>query len=70
MLSRWFVVVAYPQKYPSETPLEEIQFSSAHGYQLQIASGLEMEACVHFFQLWDSNWHRHKQALCMLSQSL
>lgn len=34
--------------FPSETPLEKINFSFASGYQLEIASGLGMEAYIHF----------------------
>jgi hypothetical protein len=34
--------------FPHETPLEKTKFSLASGYQLNIASGLGMEACVHF----------------------
>ena len=36
---------------PSETPLEEIKFSFASDYQLDIASGLGTGTCVCFFQL-------------------
>ena len=34
--------------FPSETSLEKTKFPFASGYQLEIASGLAMEAYVHF----------------------
>jgi hypothetical protein len=34
--------------FSNETALEKTKISFASGYQLEIASGLEMETCVHF----------------------
>lgn len=56
---------------PSEALLEKTKISAAHGYQLEIASGMGMGKCVHFsFHLYDVIWCRPLRVLCVLPQSL
>jgi hypothetical protein len=57
--------------FPSESPLEETNFSFASVYQLEMASELGTGACVHLtVHLHDSIWYRPVQASCVLPQSL
>lgn len=57
--------------FPSGTPMGETRFSFASDYHLEIASGLEMEKCVHLsFRLSEPIWCRPVHILCTLLQSL
>lgn len=54
-----------------ETPWETTNLSFASTYQLEIASGLETKACVHFLtQCWDPIKSKHVQSLYMLTHSV
>ena len=53
------------------TTWEKLIFFICEWLSIEIAFGLGIGACVHFYsQCWDSIWHRSMQVLCMLTQSL